>query len=131
MQLVQVDDVHGRRAAVTTFASDASSLRFVLVPVCPVGEPAYYETVREMLRSCDLVVIVPPRARRGWVAGLLDLGWGSQWWRIARGRRIRLSTPPDAWDGVDRPFIKARAVQADTAPSEGGSRARKPCWSPP
>jgi hypothetical protein len=70
MQLVQVDDVHGCRAAVTTFASDVSSLRFVLVPVCPVGEPAYYETVREMLRSCD------PRGDRA-SSGQAGMGGGA------------------------------------------------------
>jgi hypothetical protein len=49
MQLVEVDDVHGVRAAVVTFASDASSLRFVLVPISPLGEPTHYEALREML----------------------------------------------------------------------------------
>jgi hypothetical protein len=67
MQLAEVDDVHGVRAAVITFASDASSLRFVLVPVSPLGEPAHYEALRETLRSCDLVVTTPPGAgRAGW-----------------------------------------------------------------
>jgi hypothetical protein len=35
-------------------ASDASSLRFVLVPSSPLGEPEHYEALRETLRSCDL-----------------------------------------------------------------------------
>jgi hypothetical protein len=64
MQLLETDDVHGLRAAIITFASDASSLRFVLVPVCPLGEPAHYDDLRETLRSCDLVVTTPPGARQ-------------------------------------------------------------------
>jgi hypothetical protein len=85
MQLVEVDDVHGVRAAVITFASDASSLRFVLVPVCPLGEPAHYEALREMLRSCDLVVTRgrgPGQRRMG---RQRDLEWNPQWGSAAAG----------------------------------------------
>lgn len=72
MQLLEVDDVHGLRAAVITFASDASSLRFVLVPVSPLGEPAHNEALGETLRSCDLVVTTPPGARQRGMARLRD-----------------------------------------------------------
>lgn len=48
------------RAAVITFVCDASSLRFVLVPISPLGEPAHYEALREIVRSWDLVVTTAP-----------------------------------------------------------------------
>jgi hypothetical protein len=116
MQLVEVDDVHGVRTAVITFASDASSLRFVLVPISQLGEPAHYEALRETLRSCDLVATAAPASSRG-LAKLRDLGGNAQWERIGRGRHLRLDAPPDSWDGVDRPFITAPAVPANGAAS--------------
>jgi hypothetical protein len=131
MQFVEVDDVHGVRAAVITFASDASSLGFVLVPICPLGEPAYYEALREMLRSCDLVVTEAPASSQPGMGRLRDLQWNPQWERVGRGRRMRLDTPPGSWDGVDRPFITAAAVATNGAASRGGPRARKPLWLVP
>jgi hypothetical protein len=131
MQLVEVDDVHGVGAAVMTFASDASSLRFVLVPVCPLGEPAHYEALREMLRSCDLVVTRAPGSSQRGIARLRDLEWNPQWERIGRGRHMRLDTPPDSWDGVDRPFVTAPAAPTNGAASRDGRRARKPLWLVP
>jgi hypothetical protein len=70
MQLVEVDDAHGVRAAVTPFTSESSSVQFVLVPVLPLGVPAHYDAVREMLRSCDLVVTMPHEAEPSQVTGL-------------------------------------------------------------
>jgi hypothetical protein len=134
MPLVEVDDVLGVRAAVITFASDASSLRFVLVPVCPLGEPAHYEALREMLRSCDLVVTRatgPAQPRMGRLGRLRDLEWNPQWERMGRGRHMRLDGPPDSWDGVDRPFITAPAVPASVAASQSAGRARKALWLVP
>lgn len=128
MQLVEVDDVHGLRAAVITLASDASSLRFVLVPVCPLGEPAHYEALREMLRSCDVVVTRAPGSSQRGMARLRDLEWNPQWERIGRGRHMRLDTPPDSWDGVDRPFITAPAVPTSVAASQSARRARTALW---
>jgi hypothetical protein len=130
MQLLDVDDVHGLRAAVTTFASAASSLRFVLVPVSPLGEPAHYEAVRDTLRSCDLVVSGAPLAAPRDTTRVRDLEWDSQWERLGRGRHIRLSTPPRAWDGVDRPFIRAPALAAVASPATpvGAPRAPRPLW---
>jgi hypothetical protein len=122
MPFVEVDDVHGVRAAVTTFASDTSSVRFVLVPVSPLGVPAYYDAVRETLRSCDLVVTMAPQAE----AGLGRLERGSQWERVGRGRHIRLTTPPGVWNRVERPFITAPAVTTNAAASKGGRPARRP-----
>lgn len=133
MQLLDVDDVHGLRAAVSTFASDASPLRFVLVPVSPLGEPAHYEAVRDTLRSCDLVVSGSTRAAPRDTTRLRDGERDSQWERLDRGRHIRLSTPPRAWDGVDRPFVGAPAVAADASPASppGARRARRPLWLVP
>jgi hypothetical protein len=128
MQLVEVDDVHGMRAAVITFASDASSLGFVLVPVCPLGEPAHYEALREVLRSCDMVVMAAPGSSQPGLGRMRDLAWNPQWERIGRGRHMRLDTPPDSWDGVDRPFITAPAVPTSVAASRRGLRPRKPVW---
>jgi hypothetical protein len=126
MRLVEVDDVHGVRAAVTPFASDTSSVRFVLVPVSPLGVPAHYEAIRETLHACDLVVTMAPQAEAGGAAGPGDPGGGSQWERIGRGRHIRLTTPPQRWADVDRPFITAPGVAADAAGSQGGRPARRP-----
>jgi hypothetical protein len=131
MQLVEVDDVHGVRAAVITFVSDASSLRFVLVPVCPLGEPAHYEALREMLRSCDLVVTRAPGPGQRRMGRLRDLEWNPQWERIGHGRHVKLDNPPDAWDGVDRPFITAPAVSTSVAASQNARRARKALWLVP
>jgi|Tabmets5t2r1_1033131.scaffolds.fasta_scaffold00394_11 hypothetical protein len=131
MQLVEVDDVHGVRAAVITFASDASSLRFVLVPVCPLGEPAHYEALREMLRSCDLVVTRGPGPGQRRMGRQRDLEWNPQWERIGRGRHMRLDAPPDAWDGVDRPFITAPAAPTSVAASQSARRARRALWLVP
>jgi hypothetical protein len=131
MQLVEVDDVHGVRAAVVTFASDASSLRFVLVPISPLGEPAHYEALREMLRSCDLVVTEGPRSGQPGMGKLRDLEWNPQWHRIGRGRHLRLDTPPDSWEGVDRPFITAPSGATDRAASRAGRPPPKPLWLVP
>ena len=131
MQLVEVDDVLGVRAAVITFASDASSLRFVLVPISPLGEPAHYEALRAILRSCDLVVTTAPGPSRRGMAGRRDLEGKSQWQRIGRGRHMRLDAPPDSWDGVDRPFITAPAAPASVAASRAARRARIPLWLVP
>jgi hypothetical protein len=127
MQLVEVDDILGLRAAIITCVSDASSLRFVLVPISPLGEPAHYEALREKLRSCDLVVTSEPGPSQRGIAKLRDLEWTPQWERIGRGRHVRLSTL-DAWDGVDRPFITPPAVPTNGAASRGGPRPRHPIW---
>lgn len=131
MQLVEVDDVHGVRAAVITFTSDASSLRFVLVPVCPLGESAHYEALREILRSCDLVVTEARRSGQRGMDKLRDPEWNPQWDRIGRGRHLGLDTPSDSWEGVDRPFITAPSVATDGAASRGGRPPRKPLWLVP
>jgi hypothetical protein len=125
MRLV-VEDVQGVRAAVTTFASDPSSIRFVLVPISPLGVPAHYDAIRETLLACDLVVTMAPQDERGGAADPGDPGQGSQWERVGRGRRIRPATPPPEWHGVDRPFITATVVATDTAASPGGRPARRP-----
>lgn len=70
MQLIEVDEVDGVRAAVTTFTSDASSLTFVLVPVALLAEPAHYDAVREKLRSCDVVLALPTLGWPGLTANL-------------------------------------------------------------
>jgi hypothetical protein len=62
---------------------------------------------------------------------LRDLEWNPQWERIGRGRHMRLDTPPDSWDGVDRPFITAPAAPTNGAPSRDGRRARKALWLVP
>lgn len=126
MPLVEVDDVQGVRAAVTTFASDASSIRFVLVPISPLGVPAHYDAIRETLRTCDLVVTMAPEDERGGAADRGDPGRGSQWERVGRGRRIRLVTPPAVWNGVGRPFITAPVVATDAAASRGGRPVPRP-----
>jgi hypothetical protein len=119
MRLVDVDDVHGVRAAVTTFASDTSSLRFVLVPLAKLAEPAHYEAVRDLQRSCDLVLIASGPIKRGGQAA----EQASMFERIGRGPHIQLSTPPRRWEDVDRPFIKAPAADADATPARGPQRS--------
>jgi hypothetical protein len=130
MQLIDVDDVSGVRAAVVTFMSEASSVRFVLVPDMPLGEPAHYEALRETLHSCDLVAAAAPACAPRW-AKVRALEWNPQWHRLGRGRRIRLVTGPDSWDGVDRPFIAAPSVPATVAASRDARQARKPLWLVP
>jgi hypothetical protein len=126
MRLVEVDDVHGVRAAVTTFTSESSSVQFVLVPVLPLGVPAHYEAVRERLRSCDLVVTMPREAESSRATGLMSrLERGTQWERVGRGRRIRLITPPEVWNGIDRPFVTPPVV-ATHAAAQAGRPARRP-----
>jgi hypothetical protein len=125
MQLVEVDDVHGVRAAVTTFAGETASLRFVLVPISPLGVPAHYDAVRETLLSCDVVVTMAPEAEPAGAPGPGGPGRVSSWERVGRGRHIRLTTPPKKWDGVNRPFITAPVVAADAAASQGARAARR------
>jgi hypothetical protein len=125
MRLIDVDDVEGVRAAVTTFTSEVSSLRFVLVPLAILAEPAHYEAVREIQRSCDLVLIGSGTTSHGRPAGQLDPEF---YGRIGRGPHIQLSVPPPRWEGVDRPFIKAPVADADATPSGGRQRVRMP-WS--
>lgn len=122
MRLVDVDDVHGVRAAVTTFASETSSLRFVLVPLATLAEPAHYEAVRDLQRSCDLVLIGSGPTKRGGRAG----EQASRFERIGRGPHIRLSAPPRSWHDVDRPFIKAPATDAETTSPRRPQRNRLP-----
>jgi hypothetical protein len=124
MQLVEVDDAHGVSAAVTTFTSESSSVQFVLVPVLPLGVPAHYDAVRERLRSCDLVVTMPRETESSRATGVSGPERGSQWERIARGRHIRLITPPDVWNGTDRPFVTPPVV-ATHAAAQGVRPARR------
>jgi hypothetical protein len=65
------------------------------------------------------------------MAKLRDLEWNPQWERIGRGRHMKLDAPPDSWDGVDRPFITARAVPTRVAASRDARRARIPLWLVP
>jgi hypothetical protein len=76
------------------------------------------------------VTAAPASNERG-IARLRDLEWNPQWWRIGRGRHMKLDTPPDAWDGVDGPFINAAAVPTNGAVSRDARRARKPLWLVP
>jgi hypothetical protein len=106
MQLVEIDRADGVRAAVVTMASDASSLRFVLVPLAPLAEAAHYDAVRARLRSCDLVVIARAPGRHTGALRVLGPDWRF-FERLASGPHIRLAIPPDTWEGVDRPFVQA------------------------
>jgi hypothetical protein len=92
-----------------------------LVPISPLGEPAHYEALRETLRSCDLVATAATASSQRGLTKLRDLEWNPQWERIGRGPRVRLDAPPDAWDGVGRPFIAAPAV-----PTNGAAWRRRP-----
>jgi hypothetical protein len=130
MQWVEVDDVHGLRAAVITFASDASSLRFVLVPISPLGAGALRGTARDaafMRPGGDRGACVQPAAGRQAAGPGVEPAVGA----AGRGRHMNLDAPPDSWDGVDRPFITAPAVPTSVAASRDARRARIPVWLVP
>lgn len=118
MQVIDIDDVHGVRAAVTTFASEDSSLSFVVVPVAQVAEVAHYEAVRAAARSCD-VLVVPSSDENGQGAAY-DPRESLE--RFAGGRDVRLAVAPaDLWAGIDRPFAPRRAASGPPRPT-GRSR---------
>lgn len=125
MQLIEIDDAKGVRATVTTFASDASSLRFVLVPLAWLAAAEHFAAIRDVARGCDLVVIGSgSHSRRR------ERSAGRDVWkcyeRIARGPHVRLETPPRSWAGVDRPFVKARRIDAGAGLHACHDRARTP-----
>ncbi|MFI5897681.1 hypothetical protein ACIA5D_47110 [Actinoplanes sp. NPDC051513] len=55
MQIVEVSVV-GVRSAVLELTARGTPLRFRFFPMVHVGEPAFYATVTDRLRRCDLVV---------------------------------------------------------------------------
>jgi hypothetical protein len=101
-------------------------MQFVLVPVLPLGVPAHYKVVREMLRSCDLVVTMPREAESSRATGVMNrLERGSQWERVGRGRHIGLITPPHVWNDIDRQFVTPSVV-ATHAAAQAGRPTRRP-----
>lgn len=67
MQIIDVTDGEGVRTAVLTLSHPTTQLRFVLFPMCHVGERRYFTDVAERSRGCDLLVVegIVGRARRG------------------------------------------------------------------
>jgi hypothetical protein len=55
MQILE-SSVLGLRSAVLTLRRRESPLRFVLFPMVHLGEQAFYDAVRERLRTCDVIV---------------------------------------------------------------------------
>ena len=111
--LLDVDDAPAVRAAVTTFTREGSRRRFVLVPLVPLAEPAHYDAVRQVLRSCDVVVT----ATGGSPGGGGDVNPVAP---LAGGRHLRLATPPSRWDEVGVPFL---TVEAGSTPATGAGTA--------
>jgi hypothetical protein len=56
VQIIEVTEIAGTRAAVHSFGHPDTPLRFVVVPMVHIAEAAFYERVEAMVTGCDLVV---------------------------------------------------------------------------
>jgi hypothetical protein len=113
VQIIEVTDVAGVRAAVHTFGRRSTPLQFVVFPMVHLAEAAFYEQVQAKLKDCDLVVaegVTNGSGRAERRAGRDDRGGlrvGSG--RPPRGRmwssvRLRALTGTYRWVELDRRF---------------------------
>jgi hypothetical protein len=108
----------GVRSAVLRFERRGSAVRFVVVPMLHLGSPAFFNTVRQQLTSCDTVVAegVP-----GVRARLLTLAY-----RI--GGRLRRGGLVDQGTALDLSSLDAEVVRPDLDAKEFGVGWRGVRW---
>jgi hypothetical protein len=113
MRVITVVPDEDVRAAIRTYASESSSLRFELLPLTVVAEPGFYAEIAGRLDASDLVIdnLTPTRGLERVSERVYGL--------LAGGRRISLAT----W-----PAMPTETPVVDTAAGHAGEarRARMP-----